>query len=78
MGYTELRILRELQNLKREAKEARSQERRTREGCMGLLQALEECMANLAVEGAGAPVSARFGELLSGARTLLEPTPDSV
>jgi hypothetical protein len=77
MGYTELRILRELQNLKREAKEARTQERQTRQGCLDLVRALEEFMTNLAAEGR-APTSARIDELLGQARMLLAPAPEGV
>jgi len=78
MGYSELRILRELQNLKREAKEARTQERQTRQGCLDLVAALEEFMANRALEGADAAATARFTELVGQARTLLALAPEVV
>jgi hypothetical protein len=76
MSYSELRILREIQQVKRETKEARTQERQTRQGCLDLVHALEEFRTNL--DGVGAPASARYTELVDQARSLLEPAPNDV
>jgi hypothetical protein len=74
MGFAELRIQRELQQLRREVKEAKNQELQTRQGCLDLVQALEEFVTNL--EESEAPASARVSELVGKARVLL--APDSI
>lgn len=71
MGYAESRIQRELQQLKREIKETKTQEKQTRQGCMDLVHALEEFVTNL--EGSSAPASARVTELVGQARDLFTP-----
>jgi hypothetical protein len=73
MGYAEIRVQRELKQLKREVKEARAQERQTRQGCLELVHALEEYVRSL--EGSNAPAPARVAELLSAAGVLLAPAP---
>jgi len=73
MGYSEIRIQREIQQLRREVKEARTQEKQTRQGCLDLVHALEEFVTSLA--GSSAPASAKVTELVNQARVLLTPTP---
>jgi hypothetical protein len=73
MGYAELRIQRELRDLRRDVTETRAQERQTRQGCLDLVLALEEFVTSL--EGSKAPASARVTELVSQARVLLAPAP---
>jgi hypothetical protein len=73
MGYTEIRVQRELQRLRREVKETRTQERQTRQGCLDLVHALEEFVTSL--EESNAPVPARVTELVGQAGVLLAPAP---
>jgi hypothetical protein len=71
MGYAEVRIRSELQKLRREVKEARTRENQIRQGCLGLVRALEEFVTNL--EESDALASSRVTELISEARVLLAP-----
>lgn len=73
MGYAEIRVQREIQQLRREIKETRLKERETRQGALDLVQALEEFVTNL--EGSAAPASAKVSEFVSQARALLAPPP---
>ena len=73
MGYPTIRIQRELQQLRREVKEARTQERQTRQGCLDLLHAVEAFVTSRG--GSNATASARFTELANQASALLAPAP---
>jgi hypothetical protein len=73
MGYAEIRIQREIRQLRREVKETRTQESQTRLGCLDLVNALDELVTSLG--GSDAPASARFTELVGQARLLLAPAP---
>jgi len=73
MGYAEIRVQRELRQLRQEVKETRERERQTRQGCLDLVHALEEYVRSL--EGSNAPAPARVTELVSQAGVLLAPVP---
>lgn len=76
MGYTEVRLQREILQLRKEVREARTQEKQTRQGCLELLQGLQEFVTSL--EGPSTPARSRIAELLTRAGALLAPAPDGI
>lgn len=76
MGYTEVRLQREIQQLRKEVRETRTQEKQTRQGCLELLHAMQAFVTSL--EGADLPARARFAELVTLAEARLTPVPDVV
>lgn len=74
MGYAEMRMQREVQQLKRDAQLAKNRERQTRQGCLDLLDAMKEIVTSL--EGSNVTASAKAAELVAQAGACLAPDPD--
>ena len=73
MGYAEIRIQREVQQLRRELKEAKARDEQTRAGCLDLVQALRAIVASRG--GSEAAEFAQVTELVEQAGRLFDPPP---
>jgi len=71
MGYTEVRLQREIHQLRNEMRGAKAREAQTRQGCLDLVHALTELVTSL--EASGMPTASRFNDLLGQAGGLLAP-----
>ena len=71
MAYSEMRLRREVQQLRRELNSAKDRERRTREGCMDLVHALARIVSSPG--GSGAEEAPTASDLVERAGLLLAP-----
>jgi len=71
MAYTDVRMQREIHQLRSEVRGAKAREAQTRQGCLGVVQAMLELVTRM--EASGMPDASGLNELLEQAGILFAP-----